>query len=156
MATLRILAMSGYLGFWVATFYAFQKLPDIIPMHFNHLGEPDSFGKKMFVFILPVLLTFVYFLLGWASRTRTALNVPVKITDANRDYIYGQAHRMLVVLQLSIVIIFSILLYEIYTASLTGTALGGGYMIAVILSLVMGPVLFFVVRMMTHEPSTKS
>ena len=144
MNILRFLAITGYFAFWGATVYVYQLLPDIIPMHFNHLGEPDNYGKKAFIFVLPVLLTFVFFLLGWASRTRTALNVPVKITDANRDYVYTQAHTMLVVLQLSIVCIFGILLYEIYTAARTGTTNGGSYMIFIILAMVLVPVFYFI------------
>ncbi|ABY95510.1 MULTISPECIES: SdpI family protein [Thermoanaerobacter] len=48
---------------WIFTFVVFGRLPDKIPMHWNISGQVDSFGPKQDVFILPSIITGVYFLM---------------------------------------------------------------------------------------------
>lgn len=46
---------------WIFTFTVFGRLPDKIPMHWNISGQVDSFGPKHDIFILPSIITGIYF-----------------------------------------------------------------------------------------------
>ncbi|MDK2815120.1 MAG: hypothetical protein PWP18_1033 [Thermoanaerobacter sp.] len=48
---------------WIFTFVVFGRLPDKIPMHWNISGQVDSYGPKQDVFILPSVITVIYFLM---------------------------------------------------------------------------------------------
>jgi uncharacterized membrane protein len=48
---------------WIFTFAVFGHLPDKIPMHWNISGQVDSYGPKQDVFILPSVITVIYFLM---------------------------------------------------------------------------------------------
>ncbi|QSZ28018.1 SdpI family protein [Aceticella autotrophica] len=46
---------------WIFTFAVFHRLPDKIPMHWNISGQVDSFGCKRDIFVLPSIITIIYF-----------------------------------------------------------------------------------------------
>lgn len=68
---------------WIYTFLNFRKLPKIIPIHFGFDGEPDNYGSKYFIFLLPIFALILYFLLGY--KIDTINNYPVKITEENKE-----------------------------------------------------------------------
>jgi uncharacterized membrane protein len=43
--------------------YDVKQVPDKIPMHWNISGQVDSYGPKQDVFILPSVITVIYFLM---------------------------------------------------------------------------------------------
>lgn len=54
--------------FFTGAFYA--RLPETIPTHWNFRGEPDAYGPRSTVWIMPVLslpLTFLFLILAWAK-----------------------------------------------------------------------------------------
>ncbi|EMT40040.1 putative integral membrane protein [Thermoanaerobacter thermohydrosulfuricus WC1] len=48
---------------WIFTFAIFGRLPAKIPMHWNISGQVDSFGPKHDIFILPSIITIIYFVM---------------------------------------------------------------------------------------------
>lgn len=48
---------------WIYTFAIFGYLPNKIPMHWNVYGQVDRFGSKNEIFILPFIITAIYFLM---------------------------------------------------------------------------------------------
>ncbi|SHF32439.1 Uncharacterized membrane protein [Thermoanaerobacter uzonensis DSM 18761] len=48
---------------WIFTFVILGRLPDKIPMHWNISGQVDSFGPKHDIFILPSIITIIYFVM---------------------------------------------------------------------------------------------
>lgn len=47
---------------WIFTIFIYKSLPSSIPMHWNISGQADSFGPKSNIFLLPAVITGVYFL----------------------------------------------------------------------------------------------
>lgn len=47
----------------IFTFAILGYLPDKIPMHWNISGQVDRFGSKIEIFILPVAITTIYFIM---------------------------------------------------------------------------------------------
>ncbi len=70
---------------WWFTVKHYKGLPQIIPVHFDFDGKADNFGSKKYSFLMPVLATVLYFLLGYIVRKSAFLNYPVEITEANQD-----------------------------------------------------------------------
>jgi uncharacterized membrane protein len=90
----------------------FLEIPDTIPNHFNIQGEPDGYGSKNGIWILPGMGVFLYLLLGLFRNIPQVLNIPVEITPENAELQYRLVTRMLNWLSLLILLISSILVYK--------------------------------------------
>lgn len=76
-------SISLILILWIYTLLKYSKLPKIIPIHFGFDGNPDNFGSKYFIFLLPILALLLYFFLGY--NVKEINNYPVEITKENKD-----------------------------------------------------------------------
>ncbi len=92
---------------WVITIYAFVKMPDIIPTHYNGAGTVDDYGSKITILILPVITTIIFFGLTWLNKYPHIFNYPTEINEDNAERMYTLATRMLRFLKLAIIIIFT-------------------------------------------------
>ncbi|WP_336732767.1 DUF1648 domain-containing protein [Chryseobacterium sp. VD8] len=70
---------------WWFTVKHYKSLPNIIPIHFDFDGKADNFGSKKYAFLMPVVLTGLYFLFAFIVRDPESANYPVKITEENQD-----------------------------------------------------------------------
>lgn len=113
----RLLERAGEIllvAFWVLAFYIFIQLPATIPIHYNARGVADGYGSKAVYFILPVMATVLYFTLTALNKYPHIFNYMVKITAENAAVQYGIATRMLRLLKLALLIVFSLILLFIY------------------------------------------
>lgn len=81
-----VFSIAGVVIIWVFTGLQWKKLPSIIPVHFDLQGNPDNFGSKYFIFLLPFVGTVLYFTLGFPVKE--IHNYPVKITQENKAIQY--------------------------------------------------------------------
>ncbi|MEZ4919294.1 MAG: DUF1648 domain-containing protein [Saprospiraceae bacterium] len=88
---LEALAAVGLILLLVLPIWNFYDLPDTIPTHFNHLGEPDQYGSKNQVWILPVLGTGLFVLFTILARFPHIYNYAVRITEENAASQYRMA-----------------------------------------------------------------
>jgi len=51
----------------VLPFLYFQDLPERIPSHYNHLGEPDGFSGEGIIFSLPAIGFILYLGMTWLN-----------------------------------------------------------------------------------------
>lgn len=85
----------GYLAFnWAA-------LPEVVPIHFGLLGQPDGFAPKPALVILPFVALFLYVNLTFAERSNR-FNMPWKITDQNREALFSLARNLMFTLKLDL------------------------------------------------------
>lgn len=70
---------------WWFTIKHYKTLPQTIPIHFDFDGKADNFGSKKYSFLMPVVLTGLYFLFAFIVRSPESSNYPVKITEENQD-----------------------------------------------------------------------
>ena len=131
---------------WGLTIFAILKLPEIIPIHFNFSGQPDSYGNKKTLLFLPALGTIIYWGLTQLNKYPHVFNYMVKITEENAHRQYSNATRGLRFLKLSILIVFSIIIVVVYLAA-TGTIKGpGSWFLPTILSLLLVPTIVLIIR----------
>jgi hypothetical protein len=71
VAVASLLAMFGFVGF------GWSGLPPIIPTHYGVSGEPDQWGARAFVWVLPAVGLGLYAMLTTVSSLVGAGKVPV-------------------------------------------------------------------------------
>lgn len=100
-------------SFAIAIYY-FPLLPEKIPTHFNGKGEPDDWGSKKMVFLLPVITAALYATLMFVLKFIPIQywNMPVKITPENAAFQYSLARNMIRVLNVLIAACFCYLNYN--------------------------------------------
>ena len=124
----KILELTGtilLLAMWCCTVYALVKSPATVPVHYNASGQPDNYGSKWSILLLPLLGTVIYFGLTVLNRNPHIFNYLQKITTGNAAQQYSIAARMLRFLKLSILIIFCIVILSDFLTA-TGVIKGLG------------------------------
>lgn len=96
------LALIGAIVAVVMPAYWYGQLPDTIPIHFGFGGEPDSYGHKATLWILPVVAAVCYSGLTVLARYPHTFNFPARITEVNAERQYANAVRMIRVLNVLI------------------------------------------------------
>ena len=104
----------------VAVARAWPELPARVPMHFDLAGDPDGWGARGSVLLLPGTAVFLYLLLSAVQRMPAHwCNYPVAVTDENRERQHRLAKGMIVALKAAICGLFAHL-----TLGVLETALG--------------------------------
>jgi uncharacterized membrane protein len=105
----------------------YGRLPDTIPVHFNTTGDPDRFGHKTTLLVIPAISLFLFIGLRYLSNFPESFNYPVKITVENAETQYQMGLRILYVLNLTFTGIFAYMTFAtIQTALGKWNGLGKG------------------------------
>jgi uncharacterized membrane protein len=139
------LARIALIAFWIYAAIIFTRLPDTIPVHFNLAGEVDNYGSKWMVLILPVLATALFAGLTVLNWYPHIFNYPVQITDENARQQYTSATRLIRYLKLAVVIIFSMIVFEVWRV-VSGKADGlNAWFFPVMLALIFIPLVRYII-----------
>lgn len=93
---------------WAIALLHYFKSPGIVPIHFTLSGQPDGFGNKLILLLLPAIPTILYFGLTKLNKYPHIFNYPVTLTEENTKRQYTMATRLIRILKVSIVLIFTI------------------------------------------------
>jgi uncharacterized membrane protein len=114
---------------WFLAVQAIPRLPASVPTHFRLDGTADGTGTPATLWLLPAVATFIYLILSFAQRLPARyINMPVKVTDRNRDAVYALAREMLVPLKMCAVLAIAIVEWSAIDAAARGS--GGPYFAA--------------------------
>ncbi|MDD2218216.1 MAG: DUF1648 domain-containing protein [Eubacteriales bacterium] len=123
-------------------FFSWGDIPDRVPMHYNFAGEVDRYGNKKELIILPLLSVVMYGSMTLVEYLPPAYwNIPVKVTEQNKDLVYSETKKLLVTEKLAIVILFS----YIAIAASTNYAIGS-WALLITISLVFAPIIIYYIR----------
>ena len=89
------------------TLKEFFALPQRIVTHFNFAGEPDGWGSRWTVWLLPIIALAIFALLNVVKKFPRHVNYPVRITEDNAQRQFILMRQFLDVLNLSIVVVFA-------------------------------------------------
>ena len=128
------------------TIYVLFKLPDTIPTHFNASGEPNDFGGKETILVLPFLATLVYWSLNILNKYPQFFNFSVTITPENAERQYTLATRMIRFLQLGLLIIFTFIILFTYLTAIKLTNGLGIWFLPIILALINIPIVITLIQ----------
>lgn len=106
VTALLLLLLQAYLlmQYWA-------ELPERLPTHYNFRGEPDAYGSKASVLFLPLLGIGLFVMMTFVALNPQSMNLPVKVTDENREQVYAQGVRFIHILRLLITILFTYLFW---------------------------------------------
>jgi hypothetical protein len=122
-----------------------QQLPAQVPLHYGLLGNPDSWGPKETLLILPLVSLFSYAMFSYGQRHPERSNVPWKINDLNRAQIYSMVKQLLTWEKLAMVSLFSYLqVAGVMIAKKEMDGLGAWFGPITLLA-VFGPIVLFIV-----------
>jgi uncharacterized membrane protein len=97
---------------WGFTIYHFNKLPDIIATHFDLNGNPDGFGSKYTIWLLPVIVSLIYILIYALTRYPHKFNYLTKITEHNAHKQYKLASRSMRIILFNITLLFGFITFK--------------------------------------------
>jgi len=143
----------GFLFFMlVATAMYYPNLPDQIPIHFNAAGDPDSYGDKKMILILPILSVIMVFGMNMLTKVPHTYNFLVSITEENAHYQYLKATRMMRAINAIIAGMFSYILWaSIQVALGNWTGLGSAYLVLSMLIL-FSTIFYFILESKKQSP----
>lgn len=140
---IEILAFFGLMILILMASFHYGDLPEQIPIHFNLRGDPDNYGDKIMVYLLPaigVLLSGIFF---YTIKKPHRFNYPVKLTPENVFRQYRIATSMLRVLKTSVIWLFAFLNFKmIHTALGKADGLGNSF-IYIFLCFVFLPIIYY-------------
>lgn len=80
----------------LAVVRAWPELPATVPTHFGLSGEPDAWGPRKAIAMMPAIAAFLYLLLSGVQRIPASwYNYPVTLTDENRARQHALARELL-------------------------------------------------------------
>jgi uncharacterized membrane protein len=100
-----LLAVLIIVHFWAV-------LPDRIPIHFGFSGQPDAWGNKVMIWLLPAVAAIIFVLLAAVSRYPHTFNYTVRITDENAERQYLLARSLLVWLKAEVCWLFAFIVRQ--------------------------------------------
>ena len=103
---LCLLIMIGTIVWLVAIW---DKIPEEIPTHFDYAGNPDSYGSKTEIIVIPIFAWILYGVMAFVELIPGAWNTGVKVTPENQARVYEIIKGMLVFLKLYIVCLFTLI-----------------------------------------------
>ena len=87
---------------------SWSTLPDLMPSHYNAIGEPDNWSGKGTILILPIISIIIYLLLtGLLFISPEMINSPIEVTKENRLIIQKLSRDLTCFLKLIIISDFS-------------------------------------------------
>lgn len=111
----RQLALEGVALFGLLfvgwTLYRYwPELPERVPQHFNLRGEPDAWGGRAVLLILPMMCTFLWLLLTLARWCPPwMINLPFTVTPANAETQCRYCFSLLIIIKVEILWLFALL-----------------------------------------------
>jgi uncharacterized membrane protein len=133
----------------------YNKLPDTIPVHFNAAGEPDGYGGRATLWIIPVTGLFMWLLFTVLEAFPQVYNFPVKITPENIVTQYRMATRLIRILKSVILIIFSFISFQTIKTATGGASGLGKAFLPVFLLITFGVIIIYLARSMNNRESER-
>jgi uncharacterized membrane protein len=141
------LEWAGYLLLlmsWIFATWVYAESPKQIATHFNAKGQPDDFGNKITVLLLPLFSTFTFVGMTLINQYPHTFNYPAKITAENMEQHYRAAMRLIRWLKISIVLVFLLIAYAMYLSSRQNEASGiVEWILPIILLITFLPLIFY-------------
>lgn len=98
---------------WVYCIVNYMELPDTIATHFNGAGEPDGYGSRQTVWIIPIIATVMYIGFFILNKYPHMHNYMVNITEENALKNYKFSTRIVRVVNFLCVLLMTYITYMI-------------------------------------------
>lgn len=83
-----------------------SKIPETVAIHFTLSGEPDQWGSKKWLFIMPIMAISVYIFITVVDRISPSINYPWPLTPENAHRQYFIARTLTAIMKAEIIWLF--------------------------------------------------
>ncbi|WP_368654394.1 DUF1648 domain-containing protein [Ornithinibacillus sp. 4-3] len=139
---LHLLSLLLIIGSFIYVSVSFSSLPDEVPVHFNINGEPDSWGNKATILIMPIISVFIFLPMYFLSKAPHTFNYMVKVTEENAPRIYPIARLMMAVINFFAMVLFAYIAWDMVQAA-HGINYSGIWLFIITLGLPLLIIIFF-------------
>ena len=143
---LEIIGLLLMLGMILFICIKWSQIPDLVPGHYNAMGEIDRWGSKIEIIILPLISIFIYAMLTGFSFFPETWNIPVKISDFNKETIYKCTRSFLIFMKVEVVGMFFYITYFTVTTQPLPS-----YFLPVQLLVIFGTLIYFIILISKTE-----
>ena len=126
--------------------YLYKTLPERISIHYNALGEADSFSSKNTIWILPAIGVVMFVGLTILNRFPHIFNYPTEITEKNAASQYHNATKLIRVLNLLIVGTFFYISIQTMLGARNEDIGLGSWFLPVFFVAILAPVICYIYR----------
>jgi len=119
---------------WLYLLTEYPNLPDIVASHFNAKGEPNDYGSKTFILILPSIATLMYLGLFVLNRYPHLHNYMVNITENNALKNYRFSTRIVRIFSTLIMVLLAYITFQIVEGAKNQTFLLGSSFLPIVIS----------------------
>lgn len=143
---LELMGWFSLLAIWISIGTYYQKLPQIIPIHFDGTGQVDGTGDKSSLFWLAGISSILFIGLSILNRFPHIFNYISEITEENALRQYTMATRMLRILKLVLVLLF--LVISVMTIKIAGGQMSklSSWFLPITLVLVFTPIIIYLFK----------
>jgi len=110
---IELISVTLLILMWVYCIINYVELPDTIATHFNGAGEPDGFGSKQTIWIIPIIATVMYIGLFILNKYPHIHNYMVNITEENALKNYKFSTRIVRIVNFLCVLLMTYITYMI-------------------------------------------
>lgn len=145
----QLAEIAGWLlvaGIWTLTIISYGSLPQIIPVHYNGLGEADAFGDKTNLLALPIVSTVLFLALTVLNRFPHVMNYPTDLTPENAPRLYTNATRLLRYMKLIVMVIFGMIEYQTIENTKGDSQDLGRWFLPFVMGIIFLPIAYFLLK----------
>lgn len=102
----NILCLIMLIGVTVFLIIKWDSIPSVVASHYDMAGNVDGFGKKNSILIPPIMAWIIFIAVTVISFFPGVWNTGVKVTDENKERVYGVILSMLNVVKTIIIFVF--------------------------------------------------
>ena len=131
-------------------------LPDRIPSHYDASGTPDNYGDKSSLLLLlgvTIATSAGLFILNLFPHI---FNYPVTITEANAEFQYKRASRLIRMLNTIIIASFSYIIYSTLQTAIGSQSGLGTFFMPVFLIATFAPIIWYMLDIFVFNKSKNS
>lgn len=112
---LEIIGLLILIGIIAFVCIQWDRLPPQIPGHYNAMGKIDRWGSKSEIVIMPIIGAFIYALITMIYFFPETWNLPVQVTDENKETVHSRARSLLIFTKVEMLGIFFYITYYMAT-----------------------------------------
>ena len=138
----EMVCLTLLVGVSIYLYLNWRSIPDMIPGHYNAMGEIDRMGSKKELVVLQIIGWLMYLILTVIGKFPQIWNTGVSVTEENKERVYRITKNLLNTVKLIMVAVFVYLtINSSQVISLTV------WFLPVFLILLFGSMIFFIIKL---------
>lgn len=143
---IEILGCVALVCLWAFVLLNYNKLPEIIPVHFNENGIGDKFGNKNNILALPIVATLLFVFLTFLSKYPNTFYLKENISVEELTIQNKESARLMRIMKLILVLVFGFIVFQTIQITKNKIVGLGNWSLAITLTLIFLPIIFYEIK----------